>query len=155
MNKESKKQIRKYCSDVGKELTCSSGIKRVFISELKSRIYDFCEERSEDELTRDRLEEHFGLPKEIAQSFFSENDLTRLKKREKKNTIFLVLIAVVLLLVLSFITYFIIEVIRNSTHSITTTVTPKDISIYSATSKIELYGDDRIIRSIAGILKFQ
>ena len=42
MNKESKKQIQKYCSDVGKELTCSSGTKKVFISELKSRICDFC-----------------------------------------------------------------------------------------------------------------
>lgn len=108
--------------------------KKVFISELKSRIYDFCEESSEGELTRDRLEERFGLPKEIAQSFFSENDLPRMKKREKRNTIFLVLTAVVLLLALSFITYFIIEVIRNSTHGITTTVTPKGISIYSFTS---------------------
>ena len=138
MNKESKKQIQKYCSDVGKELTCSSGTKKVFISELKSRICDFCEERSDDELTRDRLEERFGLPKEIAQSFFFENDLPRMKKRKKRNTIFLVIIAVVLLLVLSFITYFIIEVIRNSSHSITTTVTPKDISIFSFTSEGKL-----------------
>lgn len=36
MNKESKKQIQKYCSDVGKELTCSSETKKYLFLNLKA-----------------------------------------------------------------------------------------------------------------------
>ncbi len=119
MKKTINKDIKKYCSEVKKLLTCPGSIKLAFISELKARIYEYIEEHPDDEITINDIENRFGTPKDIAESFASTEDMQRLNKKAKKY-IFYKILSIVLLLVLILTVYILAYVITNE-HTITIT----------------------------------
>lgn len=119
MKKTINKDIKKYCSEVKKLLTCPGSIKLAFISELKARIYEYIEEHPDEEITINDVENRFGTPKDIAESFASTEDMQRLNKKAKK-FIFYKILSVVLLLALIFTVYILADVIINE-HTITIT----------------------------------
>lgn len=112
MKKTINKDIKKYCSEVKKLLTCPGSIKLAFISELKARIYEYIEEHPDEEITINDVENRFGTPKDIAESFASTEDMQRLNKKAKK-FIFYKILSVVLLLALIFTVYILADVIIN------------------------------------------
>lgn len=119
MKKTINKDIKKYCSEVKKLLTCPGSIKLAFISELKNRIYEYIEERPNEEITINDIENRFGTPKDIAESFASTEDMQRLNKKAKK-FIFYKILSAVLLLALILTVYILAYVITNE-HTITIT----------------------------------
>lgn len=119
MKKTINKDIKKYCSEVKKLLTCPGSIKLAFISELKARIYEYIEEHPDDEITINDIENRFGTPKDIAESFASTEDMQRLNKKAKK-FIFYKILSAVLLLALILTVYILAYVITNE-HTITIT----------------------------------
>lgn len=119
MKKTIDKDIKKYCSEVKKLLTCPGSIKLAFISELKARIYEYIEEHPDEEITINDVENRFGTPKDIAESFASTEDMQRLNKKAKK-FIFYKILSAVLLLALILTVYILAYVITNE-HTITIT----------------------------------
>lgn len=119
MKKTINKDIKKYCSEVKKLLACPGGIKFAFISELKNRIYEYIEEHPDEEITINDVENRFGTPKDIAESFASTEDMQRLNKKAKK-FIFYKILSAVLLLALILTVYILAYVITNE-HTITIT----------------------------------
>ena len=119
MKKTINKDIKKYCSEVKKLLTCPGSIKLAFISELKARIYEYIEEHPDDEITINDIENRFGTPKDIASSFASAEDMQRLNKKAKKY-IFYKILSVVLLLALILTVYILADSIINE-HTINIT----------------------------------
>lgn len=119
MKKTIDKDIKKYCFEVKKLLTCPGSIKLAFISELKARIYEYIEEHPDEEITINDVENRFGTPKDIAESFASTEDMQRLNKKAKK-FIFYKILSAVLLLALILTVYILAYVITNE-HTITIT----------------------------------
>ena len=119
MKKTINKDIKKYCSEVKKLLTCPGSIKLAFISELKARIYEYIEEHPDEEITINDIENRFGTPENVASSFASAEDMQRLNKKAKKY-IFYKILSIVLLLVLILTVYILAYVITNE-HTITIT----------------------------------
>lgn len=112
MKKTINKEIKKYCHEIKKQLTCSSNIKLAFISELKTRIYEYIEEHSNEEITIFDIENRFGTPEDIALSFASTEDMQYLRKKAKKY-IFYKVLSVILLLALIVTAYILADVIIN------------------------------------------
>ena len=119
MKKTINKDIKKYCSEVKKLLACPGGIKFAFISELKNRIYEYIEEHPDDEITINDVENRFGTPKDIAESFASTEGMQRLNKKAKK-FIFYKILSAVLLLALILTVYILADSIINE-HTINIT----------------------------------
>lgn len=119
MKKTINKDIKKYCSEVKKLLTCPGSIKLAFISELKARIYEYIEEHPDEEITINDIENRFGTPENVASSFASAEDMQRLNKKAKK-FIFYKILSAVLLLALILTVYILAYVITNE-HTITIT----------------------------------
>ncbi len=119
MKKAINKDIRKYCAEIRKLLTCSSNIKFAFISELKNRIYEYIEEHPGEEITISDIENQFGKPENIALSFASTEDMQYLHGKAKKY-IFYKVLSVVLLLTLILAVYILADVIINE-HTIIVT----------------------------------
>ena len=119
MKKTINKDIKKYCSEVKKLLACPGDIKFAFISELKNRIYEYIEEHPDDEITINDVENRFGTPKDIAESFASTEDMQRLNKKAKK-FIFYKILSAVLLLALILTVYILADSIINE-HTINIT----------------------------------
>lgn len=112
MKKTINKDIKKYCSEVKKLLTCPGSIKLAFISELKARIYEYIEEHPDEKITINDVENRFGTPKDIASSFASADDIQRLHKKAKR-FIFYKILSAVLLLALILTVYILAYVITN------------------------------------------
>lgn len=119
MKKTINKDIKKYFVEIKKSLVCSSNIKLAFISELKSRIHEYIEEHSGEEITIKDIENQFGTPENIALSFATTKDMHYLHKKAKKYIFFEVL-SVILFLAIILIVYILADVIINE-HTITIT----------------------------------
>ncbi len=119
MKKTINKDIKKYCSEIKKLLACPGSIKLAFISELKNRIYEYIEEHPDEEITINDIENRFGTPKDISESFASTEDIQRLHKKAKR-FIFYKILSVVLLLALAIAIIILIKVIQCD-HTITIT----------------------------------
>lgn len=119
MNKTINKEIKKYCFEIKRHLTCSSNIKLAFISELKNRIYEYIDEHPSEEITIFDIENRFGTPENIALSFSSTEDMQYLYKKAKKY-IFYKILSIILLLMLIVFAYIMTDIIINE-HMITVT----------------------------------
>lgn len=119
MKKAINKDIKKYCTEIKKQLSCSNNLKLAFISELKNRIHEYIEEHPGEEITFSDIENRFGTPENIALSFASKEDMQYLNKKAKKY-IFYKVLSVILLLVLIVVVYTLTDVIINE-HTITIT----------------------------------
>ena len=119
MKKTVNKEIKKYCTEIKKQLSCSSNIKLAFISELKNRIHEYIEEHLGEEITIFDLENQFGTPENIARAFASTEDMQYLHKKARKYMFYKVL-SIVLLLALIVTAYILADVIINN-HTIIVT----------------------------------
>lgn len=112
MKKAINKDIKKYCTEIKKQLSCSNNIKLAFISELKNRIYEYIEEHPGEEITISDIENRFGTPENIALSFASTEDMQYLHKKARKY-IFYKVLSVVLLMAFIITVYILADVIIN------------------------------------------
>ena len=112
MKKAINKDIKKYCTEIKKQLSCSNNIKLAFISELKNRIYEYIEEHPGEEITISDIENRFGTPENIALSFASTEDMRYLHKKARKY-IFYKVLSVVLLMAFIITVYILADVIIN------------------------------------------
>lgn len=101
MNKTLNKEITRYCRSVKRSLTCPIGLKHAFITDFKSRIFEFVDEQGNENIDIKKITERFGEPESIAQSFYAIEDIALLQKKAKKY-IFYKLVAIILLVALAF-----------------------------------------------------
>lgn len=78
--------INKYVKAIEKDLKCSKALSSVFRKTFREQLYDFAEQYDVhgESITHERLSERFGLPNEVADSFFSRSDYGELLKKGKK-----------------------------------------------------------------------
>ena len=107
MNSNSKQ----YLKEVAAALTCTRGVKAVFIRQLKSDVKDYVQ--SNPDATKEDLIRDFGSPEEISAGFFDRDDYSAMLKKAKKRATFWMVSCIVLVVVLIvFATYF-IEVVNS------------------------------------------
>lgn len=99
-----KKTIKLYVREVKKHLVASPMEKMAMLADLKEHLFDSYGDESE--LTLELLYEDFGEPEKIANSFFDARDLSKFRKRMKRNTI-IAITACVLALVIAGVSIFI------------------------------------------------
>ena len=89
MKPGSKEIINTYVKAIEKDLNCSKALSSVFRKTLRAQLYDFAEqcEVHGEFITHERLSERFGLPNEVADSFFSRSDYGELLKKAKKKAL--------------------------------------------------------------------
>ena len=90
-----KKTIKQYVREVKKHLVASPLEKMAMLADLKEHLFDSYGDESE--LTLELLYEDFGEPEETANSFFDARDLSKFRKRIKRNTIIALAVCVVAL----------------------------------------------------------
>ncbi|MDD4493142.1 MAG: hypothetical protein PHV32_02125 [Eubacteriales bacterium] len=105
MKPESKETINTYVKAIEKDLKCSKALSSIFRKTFREQLYDFAEQCAVhgESITYERLSERFGLPNEVADSFFSRSDYGELLKKEKKKTLIwkcAVFVGIVLLIVI-------------------------------------------------------
>ena len=101
MNKILNKEITRYCRTVKRSLTCPIGLKHAFITDFKSRIFEFVDEQESENIDIQKIKDRFGEPDSIAQSFYATEDIALLQKKAKKY-IFYKVVAIILLVALAF-----------------------------------------------------
>ena len=115
-----KKTIKQYVREVKKHLVASPMEKMAMLADLKEHLFESYGDESE--LTLETLYEDFGEPEKIANSFFDARDLSKFRKRTKRNTIIAVavcVVAVVIACVSIFISNGIINDAQNDSFTIT------------------------------------
>lgn len=82
--------INKYVKAIEKDLKCSKALSSVFRKTFREQLYDFAEQYDVhgESITYERLSERFGLPNEVADSFFSRSDYGELLKKERRKRLF-------------------------------------------------------------------
>lgn len=70
---------RVYCRQVGKELVCSRKIRNRILRELQGNVDLFLEQRPDAAMGD--VQEHFGTPRQIANSYLTEMDSTELLQK--------------------------------------------------------------------------
>jgi len=88
-----KKTIKQYVWEVKKHLVASPMEKMAMLADLKEHLFESYGDESE--LTPKMLYEDFGEPEKIANSFFDARDLSKFRKRMKRNTAVAVALCVV------------------------------------------------------------
>ena len=83
MEAKTNKTCRQYLRKVKRALSCSRPVKTLAIRDLRERITEYVD-GYKGEVTVEHLEECFGTPAEVGESFFSKNDLAALKKRANR-----------------------------------------------------------------------
>lgn len=71
--------ISQYLHEVEKEMTCSPKRKKEFLQRLSVGIEEFIDNCGED-LNKQAIADHFGAPKDIAESFLATTDYADVKK---------------------------------------------------------------------------
>ena len=125
MHKKLNKEIKAYCRAIKKLLICPHSLRCAFIADFKSRILDYVEEVGADNICMQDMEHRFGTPEDIARSFYSGQDMTRLQKAARKYTLFKILV-IACIVGLIFITVLLVIILTD--HS-TITVT-NDFSLF-------------------------
>lgn len=88
MNPKMNKEIAAYCKKVKKLLVCQYSLKCAFISDFKSRIQDYIEEAGSDTVNIEDIIRQFGTPDVVAESFCNIGDITELRKKARKYTLY-------------------------------------------------------------------
>ena len=89
MKPGSKEVINTYVKAIEKDLNCSKALSSIFRKTFREQLYDFAEqcEIHGESITFERLSERFGLPNEVADSFFSRSDYGELLKKGNKKAL--------------------------------------------------------------------
>ena len=106
---------KQYLKEVAASLTCTRGVKAVFIRQLKSDVKDYVQ--NNPDATKEDLIRDFGSPEESAAGFFDRDDYSAMLKKAKKRATFWMVSCIVLAVVLIvFATYF-IQVVNSMSGS--------------------------------------
>ncbi|MBQ9079779.1 MAG: hypothetical protein IJY27_01785 [Clostridia bacterium] len=125
------KVCQKYLRDIGKNLSCSAGVKHVLLHDFAERIY--CYEAEVGEASYDKLCVEFGAPEDIAKSFEGAALSDNIRSRAKKYFVTKI-IAVALAVALVAVTALLIYIIKEA--SGTTVVSDAYESVSGITNKI-------------------
>lgn len=90
MKPGSKEIINTYVKAIEKDLKCSKALSSIFRKTFREQLYNFAEQCAThgESITYERLSERFGLPNEVADSFFSRSDYGELLKKERRKCLF-------------------------------------------------------------------
>lgn len=101
------KDIRKYISDVGKNLVCSGKLKKQIMNDIENSIYDYAENNGITDISQ--IISRFGSPEEVAQAHLSDTDPKKIKNATniRKIIISAVLIALTMFSICYLISYLI------------------------------------------------
>lgn len=94
-----------YLHSIKKQITCSSVLKRKFLSDLESELWQFSEETNADYA---QVVNHFGSPEQVAADFMDSLETEVLQnsgQRQKHIFLFIISVLCLLLLILSVIFY--------------------------------------------------
>ena len=104
--------IKQYCKSVKKELSCPRKIKSDLIARIMPDLEAYADENPNASF--DDICDHFGTPKEVAESYLSSLDEDELKKRLKNaKKIWIAVIAVCTVVLLVFIAIYIYMILLN------------------------------------------
>lgn len=96
MNNELAHDVKKYKRLIKANLLCGTKLSKQFLSDLSDSIDNYIEENNITQLTE--VQNHFGSPEQIAQSFLAETDISVIRKKVRlKQLILLALIAALLI----------------------------------------------------------
>ncbi len=110
-SKNIKKESKAYLDDIKKCLTCSSSLRTTFIRDLSSRVDMYIEENNIESI--DDIIKYFGTPNEIAENFYSVNDINKLKRKAKIHTLIITALLILTVLLVVFVVYAIIFIDQN------------------------------------------
>lgn len=113
MDKQLKRDIKRYIKEIKQNIICDFRTRKKFISDIKNSIYDFAE--SANAVTMDDIYKHFGKPQEIAKEFLLNADVKKIKKRMNVTKIVLIGIIAALVMWAAGLVYAIID--ANVIHS--------------------------------------
>ena len=108
--------VKQYLKEVATALTCTRGVKAVFIRQLKSDVKDYVQ--NNPDATKEDLIREFGSPEEIAAGFFDRNDYSAMLKKAKKRATFWMVTAIVLAVVLVVFACYFVEVVKDMSNTI-------------------------------------
>lgn len=112
MQKKLSKEIKTYCRAIKKALICPHSLKCAFMADIKSQILDYVEEIGVDSINIQDIKYRFGTPEDIARSFYSDQDMTRLQKAARKYTL-LKILTLACLAVLIFVIVLLVIIIND------------------------------------------
>lgn len=98
--KNLEKEIKRYLSEVKKNLICSRKTKKPILSSVSSSVYDYIEENNVQDI--ESIYTHFGTPLEIAEIYLPEPDI----KAIKRNVVLKRIILAVLICFLAYLVFF-------------------------------------------------
>ncbi len=111
MRNKAKNELKMYFNDIKKRLTCSYPLRIAFIRDFSSTVNMFIEENNTEAI--EDIINHFGTPEEIAENFYSVNDISKLKKKAKIYSLVISALLVLSVLLVVFIVYAIIFIFQN------------------------------------------
>lgn len=85
--------ISQYLHEVEKEMTCSPKRKKELLQRLRTDIEEFADNCGED-LDKQAIVDHFGAPKDIAESFLATENYAEVKKAWKTKRIAIIAIII-------------------------------------------------------------
>ena len=96
MNNELAYDIKKYKRQIKANLLCSTKLSDQFLSDLSNAIDNYINENNITQFSD--IQNHFGTPEQIAQSFFAETDIGVIRKKVRlKRIIACILLAALLI----------------------------------------------------------
>lgn len=107
MDKQLKRDIKRYIKEINQNMICDFRTRKKFISDIKNSVYDFAE--SENAVTMDDICKHFGTPQQIAKEFLLNADVKKIKRRMNFTKIVLIGIIVALVMWAAGLVYAIID----------------------------------------------
>lgn len=109
--KKTKKELRTYLNEIKHCLTCPYSLKTAFIKDFSSRVNAYIEEN--DTETIDDIIDYFGTPGEIAENFYSVNDIGKLKKKAKIYSLIIATLSVLSVLLVILVVYSVLFIFQN------------------------------------------
>ena len=103
-----KAELKGYYAEISDKILCDRKQKSAFIKELKANIDEYLTINPEADI--DNIKEEFGTAEEIANSFITNSDTTKIKKMLDYKKLMLLAIVIALLIYLAFVVISLIDV---------------------------------------------
>ncbi len=120
MNWTMRRHLWKYYHDIHSLLSGKGHKKRAFLKSLKADVRDYIEENAVTDISL--IQQQFGRPEEIADSYFSELSGVKLARQMRWLKVFRIVSAVLIVGMLFFLVTFVRLARENISHSIEITV---------------------------------
>lgn len=95
MSNKLARDIKKYKRQIKANLLCGTKLSKQFLSDLSDSINNYIEKNNITQLTE--VQNHFGSPEQIAQSFLAETDISVIRKKVRLKQIFTFILVAALL----------------------------------------------------------